>query len=165
MPNTEGIRAAVIMPLDVPFGHLLTEPWSLVFYHTEWRMIITSTYDQMRWIDVARSSGCIAYQVGHTKTVTYKWSPPELDEHGIKVRQSGPLKILVPADTEYNPRLQKKSYDRESLIQDLRIDQSNHTQLGIKYGLTRTSVLKVAHDAGIRKRGPAHGQSKLNGQT
>jgi len=165
MPNTDGIRAAVIMPMGVPFGHLTNEPWSMVFHHTEWIMIMTSTYDQIRWLDVARASGCRAWQVGHSKTATYKWTPPEMDEHNMKVRQPGPLKCNRSEDEVYNPRAQVKDYDKESLIQDLRIGLVNHTELGYRYGLTRTTVLKIAHDAGIRKRGPAHGQSKLNGQT
>jgi hypothetical protein len=160
MPNTEGIRAAVIMPPGVPFRHLLNEPWCLVFHYTEWNMIIASTYDNIRWIDLAKATGCIAWQVGHSKTNTYKWTPPQMDEHNMKVRQPGPLKMNRPDDYIYSPRAQVKDYDKESLIQDLKIGLVNHTELGYRYGLTRTTVLKIAHDAGIRQRGPAHGQSK-----
>jgi len=163
MPNTEGIRAAVIMPKGMPFRHLLNEPWSLVFHYAEWNMIMTSTYDNIRWLDLAKSTGCIAYQVGHTKTSTYKWSPPELDEHNMKVRQPGPLKA-DRSSQDYEPK-QRKSYDKQALLQDLRIADANHTKLGVKYGLSRITVLKIAHDAGIRQRGPAHGQSTTHGTT
>jgi hypothetical protein len=83
----------------------------------------------------------------------------------MKVRQPGPLKCLAAEDAVYNPRAQVKDYDKQSLIQDLKIGLVNHTELGYRYGLTRTTVLKIAHEAGIRKRGPARKQNKSNGQT
>jgi hypothetical protein len=87
--TTEHIRAAVIMPLDLPFQHLLDEPWAMSYRTPQWRMIIVSTVDSLRWIRLARATGAVAWQKGHGMSCTYNWEPPELDETGNKKQPHG----------------------------------------------------------------------------
>jgi hypothetical protein len=87
--TTEHIRAAVIMPLQTPFAQLLNEPWAMSYRTAHWRMILVSTVDPLRWIDLARTSGAWAWQKGNNMTVTYNWEPPVLDENGLKILPHG----------------------------------------------------------------------------
>ena len=87
--TTDHIRAAVIIPLGVPFQHLLDEPWAMSYRTEHWRMIIVSTLKNLRWIDLARVTGAIAWQKGHNMSCTYNWEYPELDETGNKKQPHG----------------------------------------------------------------------------
>jgi hypothetical protein len=87
--TTDHIRAAIVMPLEVPFAHLLNEPWAMSYKTDRWRMILVSTVDPMRWIELARTSGAVAWQKGNNMTCTYNWEPPILDEHGLKILPHG----------------------------------------------------------------------------
>lgn len=87
--TTEHIRAAIVMPHSVPFQHLLNEPWALSYRTEHWRMILVSTVDPLRWIELARASGAFAWQKGNNMTATYNWEPPVLDEHGLKILPHG----------------------------------------------------------------------------
>ncbi len=166
--TTEHIRAAVIMPLDVPFQHLLNESWAMSYKTDSWRMIIVSTLDPIRWIDVARASGAIAWLKNHSKTYTYQWEPPELDANGLKVRPPNALGVTAPPkefdpDKKFRTRsdagTQRKDYDKEELLSDCRAGLLNHSEIGLKHGISRITVLKIAKENGISKRRPHHGQS------
>ena len=91
--DCEFIRAACVMPLGRPFGHLLTEPWAMSYRTPEWRMIIVSSPDPDSWIDLAKSSGAQAYLRGHTRTFVYKWERPAQDQHGLVIRPANALGI------------------------------------------------------------------------
>jgi len=87
--TTEHIRAAVVMRPDVPFAHLLNEPWGMSYRTELWRMLIVSTVDPLDWIERARTSGAVAWQRNHNMSCTYNWEPPVLDEHGLKIQPHG----------------------------------------------------------------------------
>jgi len=71
--TTEHIRAAVVMPVDVPFQHLLAEvPWGMSYTTPDWRMLIVSVLDPYAWIELARASGAIGWFKGHQQTYTEK---------------------------------------------------------------------------------------------
>jgi hypothetical protein len=158
-PDVDYIRAAVILPLDVPFSHLLNEPWVLSFRGPEWRMLIASTDDPIRWIDLARASGCIAYQRGHTKTFTYKWEMHPMDKFNCKLRPNNALGVTK--STTKKIVKQQKPYDRDALVDDIRAGLMTQTDIGKKHGLSRIRVMAIAHEEGIRQRKPHHGTSKL----
>lgn len=161
-PDVDYIRAAVILPLDVPFSHLLNEPWVLNFRAPSWRMLIASTDDPVRWIDMARASGAIAWQKGHTKTFTYRWEPPAMDSHNLKIRPPNALGLTkVFSKTRKDAKIPRKEYNRQALIDDLREGVLTHTEIGKKHGLSRIRVIGIAHEEGIRQRQPHHGMSKV----
>jgi hypothetical protein len=162
--TTDHIRAAVIMPVDVPFQHLLDEaPWVMTFKTDQWRMLIVSVVNPTRWLELARASGAKAWLKGHNMTMTYNWEPPELDEHGLKKRPGNALGITrVPepgARVRSDKGKQVKNYNLEDVLSDCRLGQMTHTDIGIKHGISRITVMKLANAAGIRQRRPHHGQS------
>lgn len=152
--TTDHIRAAVIMPMHVPFQHLLmNEPWGMSYKSASWRMLIVSTLDPVRWIELARASGAIGWLKGHTMTITYNWEPPETDQHGLKKRptftvdQAGVLR--KPGNVKGR---QLKNYDRQALIDDIRARLETYEAIGKKYGLSRISVMKIATKEGLTRR-------------
>lgn len=80
--TTEHIRCACVLPLGLPFQHLLSVPWAMSYKTDEWRMIIASTLDSVSWIELARASGCIAYLKSHSMAVTYQWEQPLKENYG-----------------------------------------------------------------------------------
>jgi hypothetical protein len=162
--TTDHIRAAVIMPLDVPFQHLLIDvPWGMSFKTDAWRMLIVSVVNPTRWLELARASGAKAWLKGHNQTMTYNWEPPEVDEHGLKKRPGNALGVTrIP---EPGVRVTKKKgkqvkdYNLEDLLSDCKMDDLTHTEIGAKHGLSRITVMKIAREHGIIRRGPHHGQS------
>ena len=160
--TTDHIRAAVIMPLDLPFQHLLNEPWAMCYKTNSWRMIIVSTLDPVRWIDVARASGCIAWLKNHAKTYTYQWEPPSLDAQGLKIRPPNSLGITSKQSAlglRSDAGAQRKDYNKAELLSDCRAGLMSHADIGIKHGISRITVLKIAKENGISRRKPHHGQS------
>ena len=148
--TTEHIRAAVVMPLDVPFQHLLSEvPWGMSYTTPDWRMIIVSVLDPYAWIELARASGALGWMKNHNKSYTYNWEPPVLDQHGLKFRAGAGRPTNEAMDARGSGRPQK--YDRDALLEDLRIGSKTHTELAIKHGISRISVLKFAQKNGLSK--------------
>jgi hypothetical protein len=155
--STEHIRAAVVMPVDVPFQHLLSnEPWGMSYREADWRMIIVSTLDPLRWIQLARASGAIAWLKGHTQTMTYNWEPPPLDEHGLKKRPPNALGITGDQTKHASGRLVRKDrgrpkkYKPEDMLADLLSAELSHTEIGKKHGVSRLTVFTFAKRNGIR---------------
>lgn len=150
----EHIRAAVIMPLDAPFQHLLSEvPWGMTYTTPEWRMLIVSVLDPMRWIELARASGAISWLKGHNMTITYNWEPPPVDEHGLKKRPPnalGATRIPVPG-ARSDKGVQRKEYDKDSLIQELKLGNLTHKEIGDKFGVSRITVIRIAQENGLSK--------------
>ena len=145
--TTEHIRAAVVMPLDVPFEHLLNEPWAMSYRDPEWRMIIVSTLDPLRWIETARASGAIGWLKGHAQTCTYHWEPPPRDATGNKIRPPNAPGTVMFGDckTHY-----KKKYDLAEVIYDINSRYMTTREIGDKHGITATTVQGIAKRAGIK---------------
>ena len=157
--TSDHIRAAAILPLDIPFDHLLNEPWAMNFRHTEWRMIMVSAVDPLRWIQLARASGATAWLKASSMTYVYQWEPPKLDSTGAKVRPPNALGITGEMQISANGRkkrndtgVAKKDYDRNEIIADLLSGRMNHSQIGVKHGLNRITIMKIAHTENIRDR-------------
>jgi hypothetical protein len=162
--TTDHIRAAVVMPLDVPFQHLLSNvPWGMTFTTKEWRMLIVSVLEPTKWLTLARASGAKGWMKGHNQTITYNWEPPEVDEHGLKKRPAnalGATRIPEPGmRSDYG--MPRKGYDLEALLDDCRDTELTHAEIGAKHGISRITVLKIAKQNGISRRGPHHGQSHV----
>ncbi|CAB4151994.1 hypothetical protein UFOVP592_46 [uncultured Caudovirales phage] len=149
--TTEHIRAAVIMPLDVPFQHLLSEvPWGMSYRTDSWRMLVVSVLDPYAWIELARASGAIGWMKNHTQTYTYNWEPPVMDEHGLKRRPGNALGVTSkPRVPRERGRPQK--FIREHLLEDLRDDKKTHAQLAEKHGISTFTVMKFAQMHGLSK--------------
>jgi hypothetical protein len=158
--TTDHIRAAVIMPLDVPFQHLLVDvPWGMSFTTKEWRMLIVSVLDPVRWIQLARASGAQAWLKGHNQTMTYTWEPPEVDQHGLKRRPGNSLGTTGEPQGRKDKGMQRKEYDKEGILDELRENVLTQTAIGKKYGVSRLTVHKISKDAGLSTRRPHHGYS------
>jgi hypothetical protein len=167
--TTDHIRAAVVMPLEVPFQHLLQAvPWAMTYTTDAWRMIIVSTLDPVRWLTLARASGAKAWLKGHNMTMTYNWELPETDEHGLKKRPPNALGIssseptkevapIRPFRTRSDRGRQYKNYDKAALIADLQAGGMTRVALGEKYGLSRITVMEIAKAAGLGTKKNQHG--------
>lgn len=161
--TTEHIRAAVIMPLENAFQHLLTAvPWGMAYTCAEWRMLIVSTLDPVRWLDLARMSGAKAWLKGHNLTYTYNWQLPETDEHGLKRRPPNALGATAPPAVLSEPKYQKsrshlgrqiKAYDKPAIIEALKRGILKHQQIADAHGISRITVLKIAQQNGLSKGG------------
>jgi hypothetical protein len=156
--TTAHIRAAVIMPLDKPYDHLLNEPYSLVHVRPTWRMIIVSTLDPVKWLDLARSTGSLAWWRGHNMTVTYNWERPLTDELGNKIRPPNSLGITrPPVFTESGRRARsdigvpRGQYDLESVLSDIRAGDMTWVDIGIKHGISRVTAMNIGKQHGITK--------------
>lgn len=152
--TSDHIRAAVIMPLDVPFQHLLESvPWGMSYKNDDWRMIIVSVLDPNKWLELARASGAKAWLKGHNLTVTYNWEPPPLDEHGLKMRPPNSLGVTrVPEPgTRKDKGQQRKDYNKEGIVEELRIGDLKHQEIATKYGVSRITVIKIAQEHGLSK--------------
>jgi hypothetical protein len=145
--STEHIRAAVILPLGVPFEHLLNEPWAMSYRTDRWRMLVVSTVDPLRWIEMARASGAQAWMKSHAQTYTYNWEPPELDATGNKIRPpnapGAPLFGLCK--THY-----KKKYDLSEVISDINSRYLTTIEIGLRHGISSATVSGIAKRAGIK---------------
>ena len=155
--TTEHIRASVILPVDVPFQHLLSEaPWGMTYTTKEWRMIIVSVIDPLRWIELARASGAVAWMKSHTQTYTYNWEPPVRDHTGSKIRPGNSLGVTAANRHENGHKVRKdrgrpKKFDRDALLDDLRENTKSHTDLALKHGVSRFTVHKFAQRNGLTK--------------
>lgn len=146
--TTEHIRAAVIMPLDVPFQHLLSEvPWGMSYRDEDWRMLIVSTLDPLKWIELARASGAIGWMKGHHQTCTYNWEPPERDATGNKIRPPNALGVSVYNDGK---KQYKKKYDRDEVVSDLRCGMLSTREIGLRHNITSATVQTIAKKEGIK---------------
>ena len=160
--TTEHIRAAVIMPLEVPFQHLLESvPWGMTYTTDDWRMIIVSVLDPVKWLDLARMSGARAWLKGHNMTYTYNWQLPETDEHGHKKRPPNALGVTGPKPAPgEEPKYQRgrshygrqvKEYDKQAILEALRVGELKHQQIADLHNISRITVLKIAQQNGLSK--------------
>jgi hypothetical protein len=156
--TTEHIRAAVIMPLDVPYLHLLNEPYSLVYTNSSWRMIIVSTLDPIRWLDLARGTGAQAWWRGHNMTITYNWQQPILDDLGNKIRPPNALgytRPLVVTETGRRVRsdigVPRGKYDQTQLLSDICTGMMTWVEIANKHGISRMTAARVAREHGVKK--------------
>ena len=148
--TTEHIRAAVIMPLAVPFQHLLSDvPWAMSYRDLEWRMLVVSVVDPLRWIELARSSGAMAWLRGHAQTCTYNWEPPARDHTGNKIRPPNAPGTVMFGDckTHY-----KKKYDLAEVIYDLNSRYLTTREIGDKHNISSATVQGIAKRANIKLR-------------
>lgn len=151
-PDNKNIRAAAVFPANEPVAHLIDSvPYCLIAYFDRRKMLIVSVDDTRAWLDRAINSNAEGWYVNTSRSITWHWSEPELDEHGLKIR---PLSLGGPPPKHVR---RKTDYDKNALIDDLRSNTISHTDLGIKYGVSRITIMKVAHAAGIRLKGFANG--------
>ena len=145
--TTEHIRAAVILPVAVPFEHLLAEPWGMSYKSATWRMLIVSTVDPLRWIELARASGAVAWFKAHVQTMTYNWEPPELDATGNKVRPPNALgtQVFGPCKRHY-----KKKYNLAEVIYDINSRTATTKEIGERHGISSATVSGIAKRAKIK---------------
>jgi hypothetical protein len=165
--TTEHIRAAVIMPLDKPYLHLLNEPYSLVHVRPTWRMIIVSTLDPVKWLDLARATGAISWWRGHNMTVTYNWERPLTDDLGNKIRPPNALGVTKPPNaleatksavfTESGRRVRsdigvpRGKYDLDNLLEDIRAGTMTWVDIGLKHNISRITAMNIGRQHGIKK--------------
>jgi hypothetical protein len=147
--TTEHIRAAVVLPLTVPFEHLLSEPWVLSYRDTNWRMLIVSTVDPNRWIEQARASGAIAWLKGHRQTITYNWEPPPRDDNGNKIR---PPNALGVNDYNDGKRVYKKNYSVAAVIEDIKRGYLTHREIADIHNIATNTVSNISKRAGLTVR-------------
>jgi hypothetical protein len=146
----EHIRAAVVMPRDVPVEHLLANvPWGMTYTTPDWRMLIVSVVDPGAWIEIARASGAVAWMKTHSQTCTYNWEPPPRDHTGSKIRPpNAPGSVMfTDCKTHY-----KKKYDLAEVISDLNNRYLNTKEIGDKHGISKATVQNIASRAGIKLR-------------
>jgi hypothetical protein len=149
--TSDHIRCAAVLPLGVPFSHLLDVPWGMNYRTPDWRMIIVSTLDTNKWLDLCRASGAIGWLKASNMTITYQWEKPPLDPHNCKIRPPNALGITArPAeDRRSDVGVQRKNYDKVSLVDDLRGGQLTHQQIADKYELSRNRIHSIAKEYGI----------------
>lgn len=157
--TSDHIRAAVILSVDTPYSHLLVDvPWSLVYTTQGWRMLIVSVLDPVRWITMARACGAISYLKGNSLTYTYNWEPPQVDEHGLKIRPPNALGTTRPSEFHQTGRKvrddfgQSRKYNEADMLSDIMAGVMTQTEIGVKHGVSRITVLKVAKLNGIVSR-------------
>ena len=150
MVTTEHIRAAVIMPVDVPFQHLLADvPWGMSYTTSEWRMLIVSVLDTNRWIDLARASGAIAWLKNHSKTFVYIWEPPVRDVHGLTTQESNEPEYNSDGKKFRKDRGRPKKFNRDDLLGDLHEGKLTKTALALKHNISRFTVCRFAQRNGF----------------
>jgi transposase len=135
------------MPRGVPYSHLTNAPWSLVYTTPEWVMIMVSIANTEKWIDLAKSTGALSWLRGHNMTYIYEWYEPALDENGLEIRPPNPMGATEGRRSDFNT--QKKKYDREALIDDIRAQLMTYEQMSDKYGITRQTIYSIQKRAGI----------------
>jgi hypothetical protein len=145
--STEHIRAAVVMPLGVPFEHLLSEPWAMSYRDADWRMLIVSTLDPNRWIETARASGAIGWLKGHRQTITYNWEPPVRDATGNKIRPPNAPGAPLFGDCKKH---YKKKYNLAEVIYDINSRYLSTRDIGDKHSISAATVQGIAKRAGIK---------------
>jgi hypothetical protein len=145
--STEHIRAAVILPLGVPFEPLLNEPWAMSYKTDGWRMIVVSTVDPLRWIELARATGAIAWMKSHSQTYTYNWEPPERDATGNKIRPPNSPGAPLFGDCKKH---YKKKYNLAEVIYDINSRYSTTKEIGEKHGISAATVSGIAKRANIK---------------
>ena len=141
--TVEFVRAAVIMPRDLPFSHLLAVPWSMVWTTAEWRMIIVSVQDNRDWIQLARMTGAVAWNVGSLSTCVYEYHEPIMDEHGLEIRGSG---ARAPGN--------KEGVDADGIRDDLLYSFLSQVELATKWDVSVGTIQNIAKRNNIRKKRP-----------
>jgi hypothetical protein len=147
--TSEHVRCACVMPVHLPFSHLLDVPWAMVYRAPDYRMIIVSVLDTVKWLDLARMTGSINWFKASNMTVTYQWEPPVRDSTGNKVRPPNALGVTSTISNNALFGSQKKEYDREEVLSDLRAGILTRTEIADKYELSRNRIHIIAKQYGI----------------
>jgi len=148
--TSEHVRAACVMPLHLPFSHLLDVPWSMVYRAPDYRMIIVSVLDTVKWLDLARMTGAIGWFKASNMTVTYQWEKPLLDSTGNKIRPPNALGVTSTTSKKSQFASQRKEYDREEVLSDLRAGILTRSDIADKYDLSRNRIHILAKQYGIK---------------
>jgi hypothetical protein len=154
--NTIHIRAAVIMPARVSYAHLLTAPWAMIYKTKLWVMIIVSISEPTKWLDIAKSSGALAWQKGPTKSLLYQFELPDMDLHGLEVRPNNTGLVTDELAKAFQlkhpgkPRRQTKDYDYEEMMKDIIANKLTYVAMAEKYNISRITVMTNAHRAGYK---------------
>jgi len=157
-PTTMHIRAAAVFPRNAPIHNLLDNvEWGMIAFFDDKKMLVVSELRAKDWIDIAIEMGAEAWLINNNSASTWSWSEPQLDETGNKVRPAC-LKDAQSENINEAFRLKKpdkqrqfKDYDYQGVLSDLRAGELTHAAIGVKHGLSRNSIIKLAHRNGLKK--------------
>lgn len=150
-PTNKHISAAVVFHAETDINELIEDiPYILVYYFDKRKMVIASTDDPIKWIIRCVHFDAEGWMLGTLGNHTWRWTEPDLDEHNLKIR---PLACggLPPN------HVRRKEYDKEAILEDLRHGEYNQTDIGLRHGVSRITVMKLAKLAGIPVKGARSG--------
>lgn len=160
-PDPTYIRAAAVFPLDVAqWSHLLDVPWGLSCrvvkevvnakygkYRYDFRMLIVSVEDRIKWVERAVEAGATAWQISSSNAHIWKYAPPDLDEHGLEIR---PNFTAGSVSADKINKVQFKEYKLEDVLDELR-EGIPYRQIGIKHSISNVTVMRIANRAGLQR--------------
>lgn len=147
--TSEHIRAACVLPRGIPYAHLTNTPWSLVYTTPDWVMVIVSTAEQYKWIDLCKASGAVSWQRGHSMTYIYEWTEPDRDEHGLEIKPHNAMGATGPAKEHPLKNKPRKGYDRAALVEDLRAQLMTADDIAMKYDVSPQTIYTIIRREGI----------------
>ena len=157
-PTTSHIRAAAVFPRNVSVRDLLDSvEWGLVVFFEGKIMLVVSELRAKDWLDIAIEAGAEAWIINNNNASTWSWSEPNLDEHGCKIRplclQNAQSENIVEAFRLKKPdkRRQLLDYNYEQVLQDIAARDLTHDAIGVKHGISRNTVIKIAHRNGLKR--------------
>lgn len=159
-PTTMHIRAAAVFSRTATFHHLLDNvEYGLVVHLEDKVMLIISELRAKDWLDNAIESGAEAWMINANSASTWSWSAPPLDSHGLKIRPACLPAEYAQSETIAEPfrlknpdkQRQIKDYDYQGVLSDLKENVLTHAEIGVKHGLSRYTIVKLAHRNGYKK--------------
>lgn len=159
-PSTQHIRAAAVFARNATFHHLLDNvEYALIAYFEEKIMLIISELRAKDWLDTAIESGAEAWMINSNMASTWSWSEPALDATGNKIRPAclpceySASESIVAAFRLKRPDKQRqiKKYDYQGVLADVAAGELTHSEIGVKHGISRQTVIKLAHRNGLKK--------------
>jgi hypothetical protein len=112
-------------------------------------MIIVSTAEQYKWIELCQASGAVSWQRGHSMTYIYEWTKPDCDEHGLEVRPPNALGATGLPKEHPLKNKPKKGYDRAAVVEDLRAQLMTADELAMKYAISPQTIYTISKREGI----------------
>lgn len=167
-PDSTYIRAAAVFPLEVEqWSHLLDVPWGLncrVYkevvnakygkYRYAFRMLIVSVEDRITWIERAIETGATAWQIGAGNTHVWRYTPPDLDEHGLEIRPT--FTSAASAGDKIN-KIQFKDYNVDAVVAEIREGLLTYPEIGSRHGISKVTVMRIASRAGLQRNKKTYG--------
>lgn len=157
-PTTQHIRAAAVFPRHVRIDNILDNvEWGMIAFFEGKTMVVVSELRAKDWLDTAIEAGAEAWMINNNSASTWSWSEPQLDEHGCKIRplclQNAQSENIVESFRLKKPdtRRQLKDYDYQGVLADVAAGLLTHDAIGVKHGISRQTVIKLAHRNGYKK--------------